>query len=180
MQNDWQDAFKDLLEGFCTGFKGKHPNRDFLWRRSLKTWKINTLHLQKCGHFCLKGLKCQECRQPSSRGCSDFTHLLFQLWALSKERKAQGGAAPISAVSRISTGGADSAGEPWWSQVWMRNPEWWISVLCRTHNLLDGHWPLPAPISALTSGRGDVKCAVAGRTALSITQAASSRHQLLL
>lgn len=132
MQNDWQDAFKDLLEGFCTGFKGKHPNRDFLWRRSLKTWKISTLHLQKCGHFCLKGLKCQECRQPSSRGCSDFTHLLFQLWALSRERKAQGGAAPISAVSRISTGGADSAGEPWWSQVWMRNPEWWISVLCRT------------------------------------------------
>lgn len=112
MQNEWQDAFKDLLEGFCTGFKGKHPNRDFLWRRSLKTWKINTLHLQKCGHFCLKGLKCQECRQPSSRGCSDFTHLLFQLWALSKERKAQGGAAPISAVSRSALGELTVLGSP--------------------------------------------------------------------
>lgn len=96
--------------------------------------------------------------------------------ALSPQQGEEGSgrSCPNLSCEQISTGGADSAGEPWWSQVWMRNPEWWISVLCRTHNLLDGHWSLPAPISALTSGRGDVKCAVAGRTALSITQAASS------
>lgn len=158
MQNDWQDTFKDLLEGFCTGFKGKHPNQDFLWRCSLKTWKINTVHLQKCGHFCLKDLKCQECRQPSSSGFFWFHTSLVQLWALSKEGKAQRGAAPVCARSceQEQHWGADRAAEPWGHQVGMGNPEWWIPVLCRTPLCLQRlpqsvGWPLITASSHFSS-----------------------------
>lgn len=154
--------FRTYFKGFVQAFKGKSPNHDFFWRCSSKTQKINTLHLQKCGHFCLKDLKCQDSNKPSTTGCFLISHMSCKALSpqqglhqfLSPERELWAGSA-LGLSFRLQCP-ADTKCE-------RRIPKWWICaclrcvhVLCKTPPLLQRlpqspGWALIAASSHLCS-----------------------------